>query len=231
MKECYNEYYSYGGFIMGLSTTFFQELIYTIPALLIALVFHEWAHGYISYKLGDPLPKQEGRLSLNPLKHLDPMGSLCLLLFHFGWAKPVMVNPRAYKDKKMGMSLVALAGPCMNFICAFIALFILVLIIKINPYFMQNSILVYIFNVLRYTAILCIGLGVFNLIPIPPLDGSKIMFSFLREDLYFKYMQYENYGMILLVVLLALGVLGSILTPLTSALFNGMLNIITMILL
>ena len=91
------------------------ELLYTIPAVVIAISLHEAAHGLMSYKLGDPTPQKDGRLSLNPLKHFDPMGTLCLIFFHFGWAKPVQVNPRYYKNKKMGMVLVSLAGPLMNF--------------------------------------------------------------------------------------------------------------------
>ncbi|WP_346892816.1 site-2 protease family protein [Clostridium sp. UBA871] len=101
-----------------------KELIYLIPAILIAVSLHEFAHGYVSYKLGDPTPKVTGRLSLNPLAHLDPVGTLCLLFFRFGWAKPVQVNPYYYKDKRKGMALVGLAGPMMNFLIALICAFV-----------------------------------------------------------------------------------------------------------
>ena len=107
-----------------------QDLIYTVPAVLIAICFHEFAHGLVSYKLGDPTPKYEGRLSLNPLNHLDPVGTLALILFHFGWAKPVMVNPQYYRNKKIGMVEVALAGPLMNFFIAFIFLFLYAIFYK-----------------------------------------------------------------------------------------------------
>lgn len=203
-----------------------SELIYTLPAVLIALVLHEWAHGYVSYKLGDPSPKLEGRLTLNPLKHLDPMGALCLLLFHFGWAKPVMVNPYYYKNKKMGMSLTALAGPTMNFILAFLAILLLGLGVKFFAMLVYtNPIISYLFQVIRYTAILSIGLGIFNLIPIPPLDGSKILFAILPEETYFKLMQYERYGFIILILFLYAG-FDQFLNPIMANIFNGMLIIV-----
>ena len=207
-----------------------QDLAFTIPAVLIAIVLHEWAHGFISYKLGDPNPKYDGRLSLNPLKHLDPMGTLCLLLFRFGWAKPVQVNPNYYKDKKMGMVLTALAGPVMNFIIAFITLFIMMAILKFKPDFFYNSILSYLFVVLDYTAIMSIGLGVFNLLPIPPLDGSKVLLSFLPEKMYFGYMKYERYGMLILLVLLGFGLFSTVLSPISVKIYYGLLNVINIIL-
>lgn len=204
-----------------------SNLIYTIPAVLIAIVLHEWAHGYISYRLGDPSPKAEGRLSLNPLKHLDPIGTLCLLFFHFGWAKPVQVNPNYYKDRKMGMMWTALAGPIMNFIISFIAIIIVIMILKFFPNILLSNIGFYIYNVLLMTSFLSISLGVFNLIPIPPLDGSKILFAILPEDMYFAYMKYERYGMILLVILLYSGIFGMILGPLTTGIYNGMITLLS----
>lgn len=204
-----------------------SNLIYTIPAVLIAIVLHEWAHGFISYKLGDPSPKAEGRLSLNPLKHLDPIGTLCLLFFRFGWAKPVQVNPNYYKDRKMGMMWTALAGPIMNFVISFIAIFIVMIGLKFFPNLLYSDLGFYIYNVLLVTSFLSISLGVFNLIPIPPLDGSKILFAILPEDMYFAYMKYERYGMILLVILLYSGVFSMILSPLTTGIYNGMITLLS----
>ncbi len=201
-----------------------NELLYTIPAVLIAIVTHEWAHGFISYVLGDPNPKHDGRLSFNPLKHLDPVGTLCLLFFHFGWAKPVQVNPNYYKNKKLGMVLTALAGPIMNFIIAFLSLIVVLVIINAFTMGQYNAIAEYLLNVFKYTAIISIGLGVFNLIPIPPLDGSKILFSILPEKTYFAYMQYERYGIFLLFLLLALGFSSNVLVTINQTLYNGMLN-------
>lgn len=155
------------------------------------------------------------------------MGALCLLLFHFGWAKPVMVDARYYKDHKMGMMLTALAGPVMNLIIAFISLMLALLLLKYQPEFaLYTAIGHYLWQVLVYTAIMSIGLGVFNMIPIPPLDGSKVLFAFLPHDQYFGYMKYEQYGMILLLLLLATGVIDMILSPVTTGVYQGIINIL-----
>lgn len=178
-----------------------KELIYLIPAILIAVSLHEFAHGYVSYKLGDPTPKVIGRLSLNPLAHLDPVGTLCLLFFRFGWAKPVQVNPYYYKDKRKGMALVGLAGPTMNFLLALICAFAIEIILKITGGY-GGDVILFIFNLLNYTYIINIGLGVFNLIPFPPLDGAKIIGALLPEEKYFKFMKYERYGQLIIFALL-----------------------------
>ena len=192
-----------------------ESLVYTIPAALIAITLHEYAHGYVSYKLGDPTPKQMGRLSLNPFAHLDPIGTLCLIFFHFGWAKPVCVNPYYYKDQKKGMVLVGLAGPLMNFILAFIsALFMAIIIKKTGGY--VGSFTYYLFNFLNVCYVLNIGLGVFNLIPFPPLDGAKIVGGLLPEHIYFNFMKYERYGQLIIFGLLAFGALDKPLAILRS---------------
>jgi Zn-dependent protease len=198
-----------------------KELIYFIPAILIAVSLHEFAHGYVSYRLGDPTPKATGRLSLNPLTHLDPVGTLCLLFFHFGWAKPVQVNPYYYKDKRKGMALVGLAGPMMNFLIALICAFAMEIILKMTGGY-SGDITVFIFKLFQYTYTISIGLGVFNLIPFPPLDGSKIVGALLPEEKYFKYMQYERYGQLILFGLLMTNLLDR---PLDIAI-KGMNNII-----
>lgn len=183
-----------------------ESLVYTIPAALIAITLHEYAHGYVSYKLGDPTPKQMGRLSLNPLAHLDPIGTLCLVFFHFGWAKPVCVNPYYYKNPKKGMILVGLAGPLMNFILAFVsALFMAIIMKKTGGY--VGSFTYYLFNFLNVCYVLNIGLGVFNLIPFPPLDGAKIVGGLLPDHIYFNFMKYERYGQLIIFGLLAFGAL------------------------
>ena len=176
-------------------------LLYIIPAALIAIVFHELTHGLFSYFLGDPTPKEQGRLTLNPTKHLDLFGTLCLIIFGFGWAKPVRVDPRYYKNPKWGMALVALGGPLANFIIAFISGLIISLINYYAPYTKVFEILYYFF---LYLMIINIGLGVFNLIPIPPLDGSKIIGAILPDNAYNQYMKYQRYGMFFIIGLLIL---------------------------
>ena len=134
------------------------DYIYIIPAALIAIMLHEIAHGLVSYWLGDPTPKRQGRLSLNPAKHLDPLGTVCLIFFHVGWAKPVMVNPEYYKNKKWGMALVALAGPVTNFILSVVSIFIFGFIIKLT--YTMDSVpmaLEILLNFFQYLAIINLG--------------------------------------------------------------------------
>ncbi|MBU5674933.1 site-2 protease family protein [Alkaliphilus sp. MSJ-5] len=205
-----------------------SQLLYTLPAILIAISMHEFAHGYVSYRLGDPTPKHMGRLSVNPLAHLDPVGTICLLIFHFGWAKPVGVNPYYYKDRKKGMVMVALAGPIMNFFIAFISIFAMGLILKVTGGY-AGEFIIYIFNFLNYLFIINIGLGAFNLIPVPPLDGSKVLGAVLPSDKYFKYMQYERYGTLILMGLLYLGILDVPLTIVRSSLSKVMWTVVSFI--
>lgn len=203
-------------------------LIYIVPAALIAIVLHEMAHGYVSYKLGDPTPKINRRISLNPKYHLDLIGTLLLIFFGFGWAKPVNVNPKYYKKQKLGMILVSLSGPIMNLIIAFISIFIANLIIKIQPEY--NNIIRYIYNLFKIIALYNVGLGVFNLIPIPPLDGSKVLNGILPQKIYFRYMKYENYGVILLMILLISGILNGPLLSLQDLFLSGINGLVNLIL-
>lgn len=209
-----------------------SSLIYSIPALLIALTLHEFAHGWVSDKLGDPTPRRNGRLSLNPLHHLDPLGTLSLFLFRFGWAKPVMVNPNYYHNKKQGMVNVALAGPLMNFILAFISIFCYYAIIKLLRLDMIpvniapiRMIFDYLLGFLPFLLSYNLGLGIFNLIPIPPLDGSKFLNALLPEQLYFGIMRYERYFAPILILLLYTGLLSAPLNFVNDAFFNLMKNI------
>lgn len=209
-----------------------STLIYSIPALLIALTLHEFAHGWVSDKLGDPTPRRNGRLSLNPLRHLDPLGTLSLFLFHFGWAKPVMVNPNYYQNKKQGMVNVAMAGPMMNFLLAFISIFAyygIIKMLRIGLIPMHSGIITSIFDyLLEFLPFLLsynLGLGIFNLIPIPPLDGSKFLNALLPEQLYFSIMRYERYFAPILILLLYTGILNIPLDFVNDALFNLMKNI------
>ena len=203
------------------------DYIYVVVAALFAIILHEIAHGLVSTWLGDPTPKRQGRLSLNPLKHLDPIGTLCLIFFHVGWAKPVVVNPDYYKNKKRGMALVALAGPLMNFLLAIFSIIIMAIFVKVNAY---SNVLIIIYNFLLYFSVINLGLGLFNLIPIPPLDGSRILGAFLKDDTYEQYMKYERYGFIIIAILLALSSLRgngtSFISELVDIIFNFIFRLV-----
>lgn len=203
------------------------DYIYIVVAALFAIILHEIAHGLVSTWLGDPTPKRQGRLSLNPLKHLDPIGTLCLIFFHVGWAKPVVVNPDYYKNKKRGMALVALAGPLINFLLAIFSIIIMAIFVKVNAY---SNVLIIIYNFLLYFSVINLGLGLFNLIPIPPLDGSRILGAFLKDDTYEQYMKYERYGFIIIAILLALSSLRgngtSFISELVDIIFNFIFRLV-----
>ena len=153
------------------------SLLLSLPIVLLALSVHETAHGYMAYRLGDPTARNLGRLTLNPLKHLDPMGFLCMVLFRFGWAKPVPVNPRNFRHYKRDMILVALAGPLSNFLMAVVA----VAIFRVSLFFVTdyNALFALYLILIDVIASVNISLMVFNLLPIPPLDGSRLWSSLL----------------------------------------------------
>ncbi|MGD9604624.1 MAG: site-2 protease family protein [Bacilli bacterium] len=185
---------------------FTNDLYYIVPAALIAVMIHEISHGLMSTWLGDPTPKAQGRLTFNLFRHLDVFGTLSLIFFGFGWAKPVEIDPRYYKNVKSGTALVALAGPISNFILAFLSLFLYLLIFKILGWELTGFLSI-VSNFFYYLTIISIGLGVFNLIPFPPLDGSKILAIILPDNWYRKLMQYERIGILILVILIILNVL------------------------
>jgi Zn-dependent protease len=175
--------------------------ILTGIAALFAIMFHEIAHGFIAFKLGDNTAKKRGRLSLNPLKHIDWVGLLMLIVVQFGWAKPVPVDIRYFKNPRVGMALVALAGPVMNFIMALFS----TIMFSVLRFYDAPSLLVLFFYL---GVIINIGLGMFNLFPIPPLDGSKILGIILPARIHIQILRYEKYGIILLILLLWTGILG-----------------------
>ena len=171
------------------------DFIAIFLALIVVLPLHEYAHGFVAYKLGDDTAKSLGRLSLNPVKHLDPFGALCMVLFHFGWAKPVPINPINFKNPRKGFALTALAGPATNLIVGFFTAFLYVLsytLFKETESLFLNNLQINILLFLIYFFSINIGLGVFNLIPIPPFDGSRILYVALPKKLYFKVMKYER---------------------------------------
>ena len=204
-----------------------QSLLFTAMGVLPAIVIHEYAHGWISYKLGDPTAKQVGRLTLNPLKHLDPVGVLCMMFFRVGWAKPVPINPWYYKNKKKGIIAVSLAGPLANFIFAFAMLFAEGLLMKYGIY--SSTIGWFICQLCYYSAIINIGLGLFNLIPIPPLDGSKAVEELWEKAVEFYY-HYQPYWRWILMLLIVTGVLSKPLGFLNKALLNCMWQLVELLL-
>ena len=162
---------------------FLIELIIIFPSVLIALSFHECAHGFAAYKLGDPTAKYMGRLTLNPIKHIDPIGAICMLIAHFGWAKPVPIDITNFKHPKRDLAISAIAGPLSNILLGFFGCFIYVLTLYLLPNQVESKFAYEMIRILvtfiYYFAWLNISLALFNLLPIPPLDGSKIMYAFL----------------------------------------------------
>lgn len=196
-----------------------EGLVISLPAILLALSVHEFAHGYVAYRLGDMTPKHQGRLTLNPLAHLDLIGTLMLIFAHFGWAKPVMVNPNSFRgNRQRGMLYVALAGPLSNVLVALIAAILYNLLIKYNVSYFWILLV-------QYLIIIDVSLAVFNLIPVPPLDGSKILAGLLPYSMHHLIYQLEAYGPFILILLLITNVISVILHPLV----NGLLNIIMQI--
>ncbi len=209
-------------------------IVYILSTLLVVffvLPFHEWAHGFVAYKLGDKTAKINGRLTLNPLAHIDPMGAMLLLLIGFGWAKPVPVDPRYFKNEKVGMALTALAGPMANLIAALLSGFamngILAAVsaghfVSVENFSSSNSFWIYVIRFFMYLMIINIGLAVFNFIPIPPLDGSKIMMAFLPDKAVNWLYQHEQiFSIALFVLVMAGGLNGGIITKIQDALFDG----------
>lgn len=195
------------------------SILYVIISSLFAITFHETAHGYVAMLLGDPTAKRMGRLTLNPIKHIDVLGLLMMVFFRFGWAKPVPVDMRYFKKQKLGMALTALAGPVMNLLLAFAGLLIRTAAILL---YLRTGRGMFLIDFSTVFASLNIGLAVFNLIPVPPLDGSKILFSLLPPAAYYFVLRYERYCGLLLVALLYTGVLDGFLTGARSALLNGL---------
>ena len=176
-----------------------------VAASLLCITFHETCHGLAAYRLGDNTAKRMGRLSLNPLKHVDLMGLIMMALFRFGWAKPVPVDMRNFKNPKAGMALTALAGPVSNVVLAYAAVVLCNFVIFLADRLGSTWLLLALAQFFVYVEIISAGLAVFNVFPIPPLDGSKVLFALLSDRAYDRLMRYEKYGMGLLMALLVTG--------------------------
>lgn len=189
----------------------FWELLITIPAVLLALTFHEAAHGFAAYRLGDTTARDCGRLTLNPFRHIDLLGMVCMVLLRFGWAKPVPVDPRRFRHPRRDMALVAAAGPVMNVLLSFVCILLYYLLALYLP---ESAFVNAMGNFFVVLAVLSAGFAVFNLIPLPPLDGSRILSVFLPPKWTYYLMRYERYIQLGLILLLWTGVLS---TPLAVA--------------
>ncbi len=197
------------------------SLISSLVVVFLTLPIHEWAHGFVATKLGDPTPRYTGRLTLNPFAHIDYIGALCIILFGIGWAKPVQINPRNFNNPKIGMAITAFAGPAMNIIVATVALFFANAVLTFGAALGVAAIYIYMFFV--SIAQINVFLAVFNMIPIPPFDGSRILFAVLPDKYYFKVMQYERILMFAMLLIIATDVLDRPLN-LASGLILNLIN-------
>ena len=189
-----------------------MEIVAGLPGLIIAMALHEYAHARVAVAMGDFTPKLTGRLTLNLLAHLDPIGLLMLLVARFGWAKPVMVNPSNFRNRRWGEVFVALAGPGANFAVAFAAMAVLIFLTQV----MDLSLSMGVRSVLWLILVYNVNFGIFNLIPLPPLDGSRVLMAFLSPQQQYKLAGLERYSFLILIVLLVTPVLGVILIPLSQ---------------
>ena len=195
----------------GFDFSYLLDLLSGVIPSLICITLHELSHGLVAYKLGDDTAKRAGRLTLNPLKHLDPIGLLMMLTVHFGYAKPVPVNMYRFQNPKRGMAVTALAGPVSNVLISVVFLF---LYGALYPVLDGGAAGDYVLDMLQLTAYMSLGLAIFNMIPIPPLDGSKVLFSVMDEGSYRSLMRYERYGGLALMALAWSGILSR---PLSTA--------------
>jgi Zn-dependent protease len=203
-----------------------QNLVLMVPALLLAVTIHEVAHGWVADRLGDPTARMLGRLTLNPLPHIDPFGALAFVLAGFGWAKPVPVNARNLRHPRRDMALVAAAGPLSNFLLAFVGLVALQLVVRADmPAFFGEPLI----GILLYVYVFNLGLAIFNLIPLPPLDGGHFLPYFLPPGSWPLLRTLEQYGPILLIVLVISGATRYVMGPLiqlVSGIYIGVLRLI-----
>ena len=215
--------------LLSYGTSGIFSLILSIPAVLLAITVHEFVHAFSAYKLGDDTPLRQGRLSLNPLDHIDPLGIAMLLFVHIGWGKPVQIDPRNYNRNisvEKADAIVSFAGPLMNFITAIIVALIYCAIYKFaGMAFLASNIGMIIMLILADCITMNIGLGVFNLIPLPPLDGSKIFLPILPYNAKTWFMQYEQVFYIIFLVIWITGIAGRLISPIIGQMTNWILSL------
>lgn len=220
--------------LSGDIKTFVISIMLSLPIILLSLSVHETAHGYVAYKLGDPTAHSLGRLSLNPLKHLDPIGFICMLLFGFGWAKPVPINTRYFKKPKRDMAISGAAGPISNILLAIIFAILWGLELKLigaltsGSTELTNNTIMALYWTQQFLTIgirINVTLAVFNLLPVPPLDGSRIFLAFIPSKLYWKIMQYERYIYIAVIFALFFGLLDKPIAIMSNFIINLLVKI------
>ena len=213
---------------VSMGTGGLLSLILTLPGVIIAMAFHEFAHAWMAVKLGDDTPLAQGRVSLNPLSHIDPRGIMMLLFCGVGWGKPVQIDTSNFNGKfrKNGEALVALAGPLMNFILAFIFTFILGIIMKFAGLsFLGSTVGTVILTMIEYSIIMNIGLGVFNLIPLPPLDGSKIFIRFMPYNVRNWIYDHEMWFYMLFLIIWFTDISSLIISPIIKWIYSFIINV------
>ena len=203
----------------GLDWSYILDMVIRVIPALVCITLHELSHGIVAYWMGDDTAKRMGRLTLNPVKHIDWWGLLMMVLFRFGWAKPVPVNMYRFKNPKRGMAITALAGPLSNILITVVCLVLYGLLYR--PLYLEGGTAGRIvMELIVTTGFLSVSLAVFNSLPVSPLDGSKVLFSFLKDGAYDKLMRYERYGMIVLMVLIATGAFSGVLSTVTGWVFD-----------
>lgn len=219
--------------LMNFGTNNLLSLVLTLPGVIIAITFHEYAHAFAADKLGDDTPRNQGRLTLNPLSHIDPVGIVLLIFANFGWGKPVQINPRNFRrdiSMSKGEAIVSIAGPAMNFILAIIFSIIYCIVYKFaETQFIMSTLGYCILLAIQYTIMLNVGLGVFNLLPLPPLDGSKIFKNFMSYNVR---NWIEEHEMIFYYIFLAIWITGLasvIISPVINWIYSGIFNLVALL--
>lgn len=204
-------------------STVVAQILSVVVVILIILPFHEWAHAWSAYKLGDSTAKYSGRLTFNPLASVDLMGAVFLLLFGFGWAKPVPVNANNLKNPRRDMALVALAGPVANIVAALTGALIICAIFAFST--TMGAVVSFILSFLQYYVIVNVSVAAFNLLPVPPLDGSKIIGALMPQRIYYKFLQYQNIIYIVFLFLMLTGGLSSTIGVIQNFLYNIVITV------
>ena len=214
--------------LMNYSGMQLLSLLLTLPAVIIAITFHEFAHAYAADKLGDDTPRMQGRLNLNPMSHIDPVGFMLLMFAGFGWGKPVQINTRNFNrnvraDK--GEAIVSVAGPIMNFIIAIVSAIVLGAIYMFaSTSFLSSTVGNIIYILLQELVVINIGLGVFNLIPLPPLDGSKIFINFMPYNWRRWILEHSQIFYYIFLAIWITGLAGVIISPIINIIYSGLMN-------